>query len=508
MTKSFLRPSLSDIRPKTSAPTTSPARYTLASAPAWVEVSPSESLFVRSATTPLATVISRPSRIQATPRATTMRVWKGDHGHRSIRAGMRLRMAPGVRASLVVVIERLRADMGGLPVPFPRVSGAQPFRHRTLTDRETPRRPPTFARGRPVPRTGDITPRGRIDGRGAGHARDMRLPDPRGPLSEALFRDLADGALSATTIERADRVAAGGADALTDEDLQISLAVCYELHYRGFDEVSEDWEWEPGVLRLRAGLERRHLAGLRTLVGPIPASGDSVDRQLARLIAADDGPSLSSYMAKRGTLDQWREYLTLRSVYHLKEGDPHTFAVPRLSGRTKAAMVEIQADEYGGGSAQRMHSELFAGLMRDLDLDGTYGALWNDAPAAAFASVNTMSLFGLHRRWRGAALGQLACVEMPSPEPSRRYSAGLRRLGFDEGTTVFYDEHVEADAVHEQIASVDMCGSLVSEEPALLPDVLFGAACSLAMAGLAAAPLLGAWDAGRPALRGNRPMAA
>ena len=108
-------------------------------------------------------------------------------------------------------------------------------------------------------------------------------------------------------------------------------------------------------------------------------------------------------MAKQGTLEQWREYLTLRSVYHLKEGDPHSFAIPRLAGRAKSAMVEIQADEYGGGSADRMHSELFAGLMRDLDLDAAYGALWDDAPAAAFASVNTMSLFGLHRRWRGAA---------------------------------------------------------------------------------------------------------
>ena len=62
----------------------------------------------------LATVISRPSRIQATPRAMTIRVWNGDHGSRSIRAGMRLRMAPevGVDASWVVVIERLRAESG------------------------------------------------------------------------------------------------------------------------------------------------------------------------------------------------------------------------------------------------------------------------------------------------------------------------------------------------------------------------------------------------------------
>ena len=349
----------------------------------------------------------------------------------------------------------------------------------------------------------------RIDFRSVGMIGTMHLPEPRGPLSEALCRDLATRpTLSATTIEHGERVSAAGAGALTDEDLQISLAVLYELHYRGFDGVSEEWEWDPALLQLRAGLERRHLAALRTLVGPIEVTDESIDRQLAALIAADDGPSLSSYMAKQGTLEQWREYLTLRSVYHLKEGDPHTFAIPRLSGRAKAAMVEIQADEYGGGSAARMHSELFAGLMGSLGLDPAYGALWNEAPAAAFASVNTMSLFGLHRRWRGAALGHLTAVEMTSSEPSRRYSAGLRRLGFDDRVTVFYDEHVEADAVHEQIASVDMCGSLVSGEPGLAADVLFGAACSLAMDGLAAHHLLGAWENGGSALRGQRPLAA
>jgi len=337
----------------------------------------------------------------------------------------------------------------------------------------------------------------------------MRLPEPRGPLSEALCRDLATGtSLSATTIERADRVAAPGAGALTDEDLQLGLAVLYELHYRGFDGVSEEWEWDPALLRVRAALERRHLAALRELVGRIEVTDEPIDRQLTALIAADDGPSLSSFMAKQGSLEQWREYLALRSVYHLKEADPHTFAIPRLSGRAKAAMVEIQADEYGGGSAARMHSELFAGLMAALGLDPAYGALWDDAPAAAFASVNTMSFFGLHRRWRGAALGHLTAVEMTSSEPSRRYSAGLRRLGFDERVTLFYDEHVEADAVHEQIASVDMCGSLVAEEPALAADVLFGAACSLAMDGLAAVHLLGAWKDGRSGLRRQRTLAA
>jgi len=337
----------------------------------------------------------------------------------------------------------------------------------------------------------------------------MRLPRPRGPLSAALLADLAAGrALGTRTLAAAETLVAGDADPLTDEDLQLSLAVCYELHYRGFDGVADSWEWDPGLLGLRARLEQRHTAALRALVGQVAVTDEPVDAQLSALIAADDGPSLSRHLAKHGTLEQWREYLTVRSVYHLKEGDPHTWAIPRLSGRAKAAMVEIQADEYGGGSAERMHSQLFAGMMGDLGLDTGYGALWDDAPAVAFTSVNTMSLFGLHRSLRGACLGHLAAVEMTSSEPSRRYSSGLRRLGFGDDTTVFYDEHVEADAVHEQIASVDMCGSLVAEDPSLTADVLFGAQCSLALDGLTAVHLLGAWEAGGSGLRSEDSLAA
>jgi Iron-containing redox enzyme len=332
----------------------------------------------------------------------------------------------------------------------------------------------------------------------------MRLPDPRGPVSAALFADLAGGApLSAATLQLARSLPTSGdpVAVLTDEDLQLSLAACYELHYRGFDGVDESWEWDPDLLAVRRELETRHLAAVQALVPAPVVTDEPIDRQLAAVIAADDGPSLSRWLARHGQLEHWREYLTVRSVYHLKEGDPHSFAIPRLSGRAKSAMVEIQADEYGGGSAARMHSTLFAGMMRDLGLDDAYGALWDAAPAAAFASVNTMSLFGLHRRWRAAAAGHLTAVEMTSSEPSRRYSTGLKRLGFDERTTVFYDEHVEADAVHEQIAAVDMCGALVAEDPALAGDVLFGAASSLAVDAVAAAGMLAAWEAGDSALR-------
>ena len=81
----------------------------------------------------------------------------------------------------------------------------------------------------------------------------MRLPAARGPLSESLVRDLATrpGALR-RDLEGAARLADAPDAVLTDEDLQLSLAICYELHYRGFDEVDDEWEWDPQLLGLRA----------------------------------------------------------------------------------------------------------------------------------------------------------------------------------------------------------------------------------------------------------------
>ena len=89
--------------------------------------------------------------------------------------------------------------------------------------------------------------------------------------------------------------------------------------------------------------------------------------------------------------------------------------------------------------------------MRALGLDDAYGAYIEGLPGITLATVNLMSFCGLHRRLRGAIIGHLAVFEMTSSMPNRRYGDGLRRLGFGPEATYFYDEHVEADAVHESI---------------------------------------------------------
>ncbi|HEX2085163.1 MAG TPA: iron-containing redox enzyme family protein [Solirubrobacteraceae bacterium] len=324
------------------------------------------------------------------------------------------------------------------------------------------------------------------------------VPIPRGELSDAVLT-----ALRRPAHALAAPAPVAPADALRDEDLQLALYVMYELHYRGLDGVDEGWEWEPSLLALRREVERVFTEALFALAGE-PEREDVVpeemDVALRAIAEADDGPSLSTYLERRGTLDQVLEFVVHRSAYQLKEADPHAWAIPRLTGQAKAAIVEIEADEFGGGRADRIHARLFADAMDELGLDPSYGAYVDRIPALTLATVNLMSMLGLHRRWRGAIVGHLALFEMTSSLPNRRYGNALRRLGFGERATAFFDEHVEADAVHEAIAAVDLAGGFVRAEPALTGDVLWGARALAAIEAEWARSLLAAWDAGRPSL--------
>ncbi len=343
----------------------------------------------------------------------------------------------------------------------------------------------------------------------------MHLPTPRGAVSTALIDILQHGDEPAERFGALrDLVEAKLVlidDLLTDDDVQITLFTLYELHYLGFDDVDDALEWHPELLRVRAMIELRLEEQLRAAVPvtehPLPTV-DGVAGALFRMTAPGAGPSLSRYVAKKATAEQVAELLMHRSLMQLKEADPHTWAIPRLHGVPKSALVEVQADEYGNGRPALMHSALFARTMRGLGLDDSYGCYVDRLPAVTLAGLNTMSMFGLHRRLRGAIVGNLAAIEMTSSIPNRLYGDGFRRLGHDAETTLYFDEHVEADAVHEQIAGRDLCGALAEASPELLGDILFGAASCLYLDDLVADHLLGAWSRGESSLREEREAGA
>ena len=326
----------------------------------------------------------------------------------------------------------------------------------------------------------------------------MNLPLSRGPISAALFDALSGPPRAFETPPIED-------DALSGDDFHLALYVAYELHYRSFAGVDDRWEWEPSLIAFRARLEDAFEQRLRDETGPASCAPDDVAGRLWEILEAAP-PTMSSYIERDATAEQFREFVIHRSAYHLKEADPHTWALPRLAGAPKAAMVEIQMDEYGSGNPARMHSQLFADTMSVLGLDARYGAYLDVLPGVTLATVNLMSMLGLHRRLRGAIAGHLAAFEMSSSGPNRRYAAGARRLRLDSATP-FFDEHVEADSLHEQIAANDLAGRLAHDEPALAADILFGAQALLVVDERWADHVLGLWKRGASSLLVAEPVA-
>ncbi|MEU6577576.1 iron-containing redox enzyme family protein [Streptomyces sp. NPDC046805] len=322
-----------------------------------------------------------------------------------------------------------------------------------------------------------------------------QLPLLRGELSDAVLSALRGGQ---TPLPPANTFDPYG------EDLQLALYLLYELHYRGFEGVDDDCEWDPGLLALRRPLERRFLEALRR--DAVPCA--SADQALAALLVepvgdpvGDEDTSVSRHLQRAGELWQLREYAALRSLYHLKEADPHAWVIPRLRGRAKAAMAAVEFDEFGAGRADEIHAHLFAELMRDLGLETAYGHYVEHAPAGMLATVNVMSLFGLHRALRGALVGHFATVEATSPPSSYRLATALRGVGAGAAAQRFYDEHVEADAVHEQVVRRDVVGGLLAVEPHLEADVAFGVQATCLLEDRFAARALTAWRRRQSALR-------
>jgi hypothetical protein len=287
------------------------------------------------------------------------------------------------------------------------------------------------------------------------------------------------------------------------EDLQLALYVCYELHYRGFAGVDADCEWDPELLALRRVLERSFLAALRAAV----AGGNDLAGEIAALVAETPGEGgVSHHLRRRGESWQFREYIALRSAYHLKEADPQAWVIPRLEGAAKAALVSVEHDEYGGGRGERMHARLFGDMMLELGLSDEYGYYLEQAPAQVLAEVNFMSMAGLHRSLRGALVGQFAVVELTSSPGSARLVAAAQRLGCGPATVEFYSEHVEADAVHEQIVRHGIIAPLVAEDPAMAHDVVFGVQAATYLDERLGEHVMRRWTAGESALANPLPQ--
>jgi hypothetical protein len=325
---------------------------------------------------------------------------------------------------------------------------------------------------------------------------EPRLPGAKGPLSTAVLCFLTGGRSAALAVADIP-VAEGDGYGI---DLQLALYVCYELHYRGFAGVDADREWNLELLALRGRLEETFLAAVKGDVGDIGPDDTATAEMDALSVEPVDGEGPSYFLRDLGTWEQMREYFVHRSLYHLKEADPHAWAIPRLTGQAKASFVAVEYDEYGGGRGERVHQQLFADLMDAAGLDSSYLGYLDAVGADTLAAVNLMSYFGLHRSMRAAAIGHFAATEITSSPGSRRLAEALERMGAPQACIGFYREHVEADAVHEQVMRTDVVGDLLAREPHLEQGVVFGIRARDVVENRLADHMMRCWAAGQSSL--------
>jgi hypothetical protein len=198
------------------------------------------------------------------------------------------------------------------------------------------------------------------------------------------------------------------------------------------------------------------------------------------VVDADDEPALSRYMQQDATLEEYLELVIHRSIHQLDEAAPCAWAIPYQAGP--------------------INSERSRALMRHLHLNDNFGGYADAVPGITLALSNVMSLFGLHRAWRGALVGHLAASEMTSSAASRHYARGLRRLGAPDAACAFYDVHLTGDALHEQVAAHDLCAGLAGAEPQLAEQILFGAAVCVRVESRFAAYVMDCWERGTSSL--------
>ena len=80
----------------------------------------------------------------------------------------------------------------------------------------------------------------------------------------------------------------------------------------------------------------------------------------------------------------------------------------------------------------------------------------------------------------------------------------LQRMGAPGPCREFYREHIEADAVHEQVVRTDVVGDLLVREPHLERDVVFGMRSFGVVEEHLADHLIRCWNSGDTSLR--RPL--
>ena len=230
-----------------------------------------------------------------------------------------------------------------------------------------------------------------------------------------------------------------------------------------------DTDWQTAVDRdaemLR--LQGRFLESLREQVF---ADARSAPRDPAGFISwfeqlANVGPGqhdpLFPWLENEATLEQMRWYLRQEAAGEAGFDDLTAFTQVKLPARVKLELARNYWDEMGRGNAKGMHGPMLQKLVDALDLHPTI----DDTARESLALANAMTAMATRRDYAWHALGALGVIELTAPGRSAAVAAGLKRLGVNGKTRIYFDLHATLDVKHSAAWNAEAIAPAVAEDP-------------------------------------------
>ena len=170
---------------------------------------------------------------------------------------------------------------------------------------------------------------------------------------------------------------------------------------------------------------------------------------------------LFGWLENEASLDQFRWYLRQEAAGEAGFDDLTAYTQVKLPERIKLELARNYWDEMGRGNAKAMHGPLLHRIVERLQLD----AAIEDTVWQSLALANAMTAMATRRDYAWHALGALGVVELTAPARSAAVAAGLKRLGVDGKTRLYFDLHATLDVKHSIAWNAEAIGPAVAGDP-------------------------------------------
>lgn len=159
--------------------------------------------------------------------------------------------------------------------------------------------------------------------------------------------------------------------------------------------------------------------------------------------------SLDQTIAEKVSLPQFKTLIREYAPDGLTEAFAMCSAIPRLNGDAQASVIRILLDEFGRGTRNKQHSELYRNLLAELGLPTEVGE-YTDNNEESFAFVNLYHWLTKRAVKIDYYLGALAFSEMVIPGAFKPFLMACERMGV--GAKGYFSEHIKIDVYHTKEA--------------------------------------------------------